>query len=100
MKEVQHGKAVTRRTKGAATAMKHPVSRAERRHERQRIITLRRARRVCIPNWGEQLWQKYAKWNGDCGSPLCHSGKYFTEKRRRREALKRDVREGLKEVGQ
>ena len=40
----------------------------------------------------QPIWGYYAKWNMNCGSTMCHSGKYFTEKRRRREALKRSAR--------
>jgi hypothetical protein len=74
---------------GGGIAMKHPLNRAERRQERQRIINYRRFVRVNgYSRWPEQAWSAYSKWNGNCGSPLCHASKYFTEKRRRREALK------------
>jgi hypothetical protein len=70
--------------------MKHPETRAERRHQRQRIISHRRFIRVngsAYP-WPEQLWQQYAKWNGNCGCMSCHREKYFGDKRKRRAALK------------
>jgi len=81
--------------------MKHPKSRAERRHERKRIVNYRRFIRIngSAMEWPEQTWGQYAKWNGDCGSPRCHSGKYFGFKRKRREALKCSVRDELKDVG-
>lgn len=76
--------------------MRHPRGRDERRHHRLRIIAHRRSIRVNgNVNWiremlvEEQEWPRYSKWNGNCGSMLCHSGKYFSAKRKRREALKR-----------
>ncbi|HEX5426619.1 MAG TPA: hypothetical protein VFW94_24015 [Candidatus Acidoferrales bacterium] len=75
--------------------MKHPSNRAERRHERLRIIAHRRFIRVNgNTSWSramvqqEQEWQRYAKWNGNCGSMRCHFEKYFGYKRKRRDALK------------
>ena len=70
--------------------MKHPSNRAERRHERQRIINHRKFIRVngYARGWPEQVWGKYAEWNGNCGSMRCHYLKYFEYKRKRRDALK------------
>ncbi len=86
--------------------MKHPRTRAERRHERNRLIAKRRFIFLHIwaaGNYGidrrnnplsrhfsPQLpeFGKYAKWNLGCGSPLCHCMKYFGPKRKRRVALK------------
>jgi len=79
--------------------MKHPRSRSERRHQRERALANRRFRWLYIwrsGRWsrtGTPDWGRYAKWNMGCGCMMCHSGKYFKEKRKRREALKRDVRE-------
>jgi hypothetical protein len=75
--------------------MKHPANRSERRHERERVVCHRRAIRVCHSHWREQIWSQYSKWNGNCGSTLCHSGKYFGEKRRRRRAL---LKSGLEDM--
>ena len=81
---------------GGGLGMKHPSNRAERRHERQRIINHRRFIRVNgSVSWSremmeqEQEWSRYAKWNGNCGSMRCHYLKYFGYKRKRREALKK-----------
>ena len=75
---------------GGGIDMKHPSNRAERRHERLRIIAHRRFIRVSSTGcpWMEQLWAQYSKWNGDCGSLLCHELKYFGHSRKRRAALK------------
>lgn len=81
--------------------MKHPTNRAERRHERQRIVNHRRFIRIngsAYP-WPEQIWGRYAEWNGNCGSMRCHEMKYFGHKRKRREALKSGVQEELEDVG-
>jgi hypothetical protein len=45
--------------------------------------------------WDSQNWAMYSKWNGNCGSMLCHCEKYFSYKRKRREALKRAGSEGV-----
>jgi len=85
-----HVDPITRRTKGAASTMRHPSNRAERRHERLRIIAHRRFVRVNAGrcSWPDQLWAQYSKWNGGCGSMLCHELKYFGHRRKRREALR------------
>jgi hypothetical protein len=77
--------------------MRHPSNRAERRHERQRVIHHRKFIRVngSARSWPEQVWGQYAKWNGNCGSMRCHYLKYFGYKRKRREALKRAGNETL-----
>lgn len=76
--------------------MKHPSNRAERRHERERIINHRKDIRIngCARSWKYELefpsvWSMYSKWNGNCGSMRCHYLKYFGYKRKRREALKK-----------
>jgi hypothetical protein len=76
---------------GGGIDMKHSANRAERRHERLRIVARRRFMRVNGTSrpWTEQLWARYSKWNGSCGSMMCHELKYFSHKRRRREALKK-----------
>lgn len=85
--------------------MSHPSTRAERRHQRARVIARRRfvylhiwysriqertnpLDRSYLDGW-EPRWGKYAKWNLGCGCKLCHEDKYFGPKRKRREALKR-----------
>lgn len=70
--------------------MKHPSNRAERRHERLRIIAHRRFIRISSSSlrWPDQMWGQYSKWNGNCGSIRCHELKYFGHRRKRREALK------------
>ena len=83
--------------------MTHPSNRAERRHQRDRVIAARRF--VTTTVWGGSYeiqnrtnpmvqrqrpdldWGRYAKWNLGCGSPGCHREKYFGPKRKRREAL-------------
>jgi len=76
---------------GGGFGMNHPRTRAERRHQRQRIINYRKFIRVngCSYPWPDQIWSQYAKWNGGCGCMLCHSDKYFGHKRKRRNALKK-----------
>jgi len=71
--------------------MKHPSNRAERRHERLRIIAHRCFIRVHATSrpWTKQVWAQYSKWNGNCGSMWCHELKYFKHRRQRREVLKR-----------
>lgn len=71
--------------------MKHPSNLAERRHERLRTIMHRRFLRVNSAGWpwAEKTWARYSKWNGNCGSIRCHELKYFSHRRKRREALKR-----------
>jgi len=94
--------------------MTHPLTRAERRHQRDRVIARRRfiyqhiwnagafgiqertnpfhcGGRLYFPDF--PTWGRYAKWNLGCGSRLCHADKYFGRKRKRREALKRAARE-------
>lgn len=86
--------------------MKHPSNRAERRHERKRVIARRQFVDLHIwrsresPEHRENLrrtemWGKYAKWNMNCGSIRCHELKYFSAKRRRRQALKHAGAEDL-----
>ena len=76
--------------------MKHPSNRAERRHERERVINHRKEMRTNahgylydLQHFGEPCWAQFSKWNGNCGSMRCHYLKYFGYKRKRREALKR-----------
>jgi len=86
--------------------MGHPANRAERRHQRSRIIAKRRISVERVPNnaWsiqrrtnplieGSRLspnhWGKFAKWNLSCGSLMCHADKHFSARRKRREALRR-----------
>jgi hypothetical protein len=80
---------------GGGIDMKHPANRAERRHHRQRIINHRRFIRVngSAHPWPHQMWGQYSKWNGNCGSTLCHCMKYFGHKRKRRDKLKRAAQE-------
>jgi hypothetical protein len=78
----------------------HPSNRAERRHERERVIA--RRRKVAEREWGYNdywwivvqgfepyaNWGRYDKSNGNCNSKLCHGAKYLGRKDRRRKALK------------
>ncbi len=79
--------------------MCHPLSRAERRHQRDRVIV--RRRKVAEIVWGYNNddwiargwepfteWGVYAKFNGGCGCKMCHGAKYFKCKDKRRRALK------------
>ena len=85
--------------------MTHPSNRAERRHQRDRVIAARRFVYTTIwaansyetyhsndpmATWQREdpEWGRYAKWNLNCGSPGCHREKYYGPKRKRREALK------------
>jgi len=79
---------------GGGSDMKHPSNRAERRHERERVIAARKFVWTNIwqaiknnPDWAP-AWGRYAKWNMNCGCMRCHSEKYFSAKRKRRDALK------------
>jgi len=86
--------------------MKHPKSRGERRAVRDGYIARRKFTVVHIWSTGsysrsseheqkwlaEMEWGKYAKFNLNCGCKMCHGAKYFSEKRKRRRALKEDVR--------
>lgn len=80
---------------GGGISMKHPSNRAERRHERRRIIAYRRCIRAKSQGnpRPEQIWAQYSKWNGNCGSMSCHAGKYFGARRKRREALKQATKD-------
>ena len=76
--------------------MKHPYTRAERRHERERVIAARRfvwehVWRNGLTNEWRPEWGRYSKWNLNCGCTRCHFMKYYKEKRKRRESLKQSV---------
>ena len=83
--------------------MKHPSTRAERRHVRSVWIN----RRVFIAThiWytGNGGWKptpgRYAKFNLNCGCKSCHWNKYYTEKRRRRRALDAEIEINLASWG-
>lgn len=79
--------------------MSHPTSRAERRHQRDRVIARRKFIAEHIwshynekphegsPGWGEWKpveWGRYAKFNLNCGCTMCHSAKYFKCAHKRR----------------
>lgn len=73
----------------------HPFNRAERRYQRDRVVAHRKALRTVekwyfsdLQRWGEPVWGRYAKWNGNCGQTMCHGAKYFKCKAKRRKALK------------
>jgi len=82
--------------------MRHPRTLAERRHNRQTIIA-RRRRTIFIwytfhPNElpeRNSAWFRCAKWNLNCGCKLCHSEKYNSARRKRREQLRRDIGDNL-----
>ncbi len=82
--------------------MRHPRSIAERRHNRRIVIERRRKTilRWYVPDSrlrpeDNSAWYRCDKSNLNCGSMLCHSGKYFSARRQRRERLKRDIAENL-----
>ena len=80
--------------------MRHPRSIAERRHNR---CTVMARRRKTILNWytpnskikaeDNSAWHRCDKSNLNCGYMLCHSGKYFSARRQRRDQLQRDIAE-------
>ena len=82
--------------------MRHPRSIAERRHNRRTIVM---RRRKTILRWylpesrlrpeDNSAWYRCDKSNLNCGYMLCHSGKYFSARRQRRDQLKRDIAENL-----
>ncbi len=95
--------------------MKHPKSRGERRVVRDAYIARRKfiathvwyryneAPHEGSPWYQQQIewyqpteWSRFAKFNLNCGCMLCHSGKYFSEKRKRRRALEEDILENLR----
>jgi hypothetical protein len=96
--------------------MKHPCNRAERRAVRDGKIARRKyiATRIWRdydivphegsplykqhPNWYQPIeWGRFAKFNLNCGCMMCHSKKYFSEKRKRREALKQSISYNIRE---
>ena len=94
--------------------MGHPANRAERRHQRDRVVARRRFSLDYVPNnaWRIQyrtnpllrgprfrvpVWGKYSKWNLSCGSLMCHAGKHFSARRKRREALKHAGEDDLRD---
>ena len=70
----------------------HPTNRAERRHQRNRVIAIHRRKHLhharTSPNAVEPAWGRYAKWNMNCGATMCHAAKYFKNKAKRRRARK------------
>jgi hypothetical protein len=82
--------------------MSHPTSRAERRHQRDRVIARRKfiVTRVwsrgsystsseSTKKWLEEMqWGVYAKFNLNCGCTQCHGAKYFSCAHKRRKALR------------
>ena len=82
--------------------MRHPRSMAQRRHNRRTVIVRRRR---TILHWyspdsqfrpeDNSAWHRCNKSNLNCGSMLCHAGKYFSARRQRRDQLKRDIAEDL-----
>ena len=89
--------------------MRHPSSRSERRHERERVIARRRFvyevvwqmnqppdvpvdsplhRREHPLDWKFTEWGRYAKFNLGCGCRMCHAAKHWGWKDARRRALK------------
>lgn len=74
----------------------HPTNRAERRHQRNRVIAIHRRKHLInsrsylyrVEHFGEPDWGYYAKWNMNCGATMCHAAKYFKNKARRRRARK------------
>jgi hypothetical protein len=95
--------------------MHHPRTRGERRAVREQYIRRRKFIATQIwdipsyvrpPHEGEHWWSsvshpmgaeewkpfewgRYAKWNMNCGDTMCHSAKYFSNARKRRNALHR-----------
>jgi hypothetical protein len=82
--------------------MNHPSNRQERRTVREGIISRRKFIVTRIWSCGsysigsesnrkwlaEMQWGKYAKFNLNCGCRMCHSAKYLSDKRKRRNARK------------
>src|SRR5271170_1045730 len=83
--------------------MSHPTSRAERRHQRDRVIARRKfiAEHIWshyneVPHegspgyqqepgwWSPVEWGRYAKFNLNCGCTMCHGAKYFKCAHKRR----------------
>ena len=86
--------------------MRHPRSIAERRHNR-RIVIVRRRKTILryyppesrFRGEDNSAWYRCDKSNLNCGSMLCHSAKYFSARRQRRDQLKRDIAENLARWG-
>jgi hypothetical protein len=70
----------------------HPTNRAERRHQRNRVIAIHRRQHLIYSksdeHSGDTVWGYYAKWNMNCGKTMCHAAKYFKNKAKRRRAGK------------
>ena len=79
--------------------MKHPSSRFARRFMRQTHIQKRLF--IIKYEWNAPLMLarpgRYAKWHLSCGNLMCHADKHFTEKRRRRAALARDIVQNIRD---
>lgn len=91
------------------------MTRAERRHRREKVIAKRKFIATKIwrdfkefPHEGSAFYKRvagwyqpvdfgrYAKFNLNCGCKGCHSEKYFKEKRKRRRALESAINENIK----
>jgi len=94
--------------------MRHPHNRAERRAVRSNYIVRRKfvalhiwQRYDEVPHEGSPwymlqsgwyqpvVWGRFAKWNMNCGSMMCHCEKYFSYKRQRRRALDQAIIDNL-----
>lgn len=69
--------------------MSHPTSRAERRHQRDRVIARRKFVSKSIWRMNEKWlqdfeWGRYSKFNMNCGCTMCHGAKYFKLAHKRR----------------
>jgi hypothetical protein len=86
---------------GGSEKTMHPTNRAERRHQRERVIAARRFVQQVVwrelerysnpiyPYWPPFTeWGRYAKWNLGCGCKGCHREKYYKAKSQRRKARK------------
>lgn len=86
--------------------MHHPRTRGERRAVREQYIHRRKFIATKIwshyneePHegspgypgsiWVPTEWSRFAKFNLNCGCMMCHSAKYFSNARKRRNALHR-----------
>jgi len=79
--------------------MTHPLSRSERRFARRTHIQKRLYIVKYAWNAPRMLVQRgrYSKWHLSCGCLMCHVDKHFTEKRRRRAALARDIVQNIRD---
>jgi hypothetical protein len=71
------------------------MNRSERRAQRARVIARRRFIYTHVWNNRSDLpcFGRFAKFNLNCGCLMCHYDKYFSDRRKRRDQLKRATSE-------